>query len=157
MRYSTGGACPGRQQRGLNGLMLSLRRGNATEPSAFLVRTMPMGVQARARYECKWRLPTQCKHGPVRIRKQPPARRIQNRQVYGGAAEGPGLQRSQSFYIRSVASFEGKGHLEPKVRQMLSHCALPRDVASGREWHACSLQTALGAIGQAIDSEKALQ
>ena len=68
-----------------------------------------------------------------------------------------GLQRSQSFYIRSVASFEGKGHLEHNVRQMLENCILPREVAPGREWHACSLQTALGAIGQAIDSDKAQQ
>ncbi len=68
-----------------------------------------------------------------------------------------GLQRSQSFYIHSVASFEGKVHLEQEVRHMLAHCLLPREVAPGREWHACSLQTALGAIGQAIDSEKALQ
>ncbi len=65
-----------------------------------------------------------------------------------------GLQRSQSFYIRSVASFEGKGHLEQKVRQMLAHCVLPREVAPGREWHACSLQSASGTIGQAIDSEE---
>ena len=67
-----------------------------------------------------------------------------------------GLQRSQIFYIHSVASFQGKGHLEQTVRRMLTHCLLPREVAPGREWHACSLQTALGAIGQAIDNEKAL-
>ena len=44
-----------------------------------------------------------------------------------------------------------------KVRQMLAHCLLSPEVAKGGEWHACSLQTALAAIGQAIDSEKAQQ
>ena len=33
----------------------------------------------------------------------------------------------------------------------------PVEVAKGREWHACSLQTALAAIGHAIDSENAQQ
>ena len=72
-------------------------------------------------------------------------------------ARAQALQQSQSFYVRNVASFEGMGHLEGKVRRMLAHCLLPREVAPGREWHACSLQTALGTIGQAIDSEKAQQ
>ena len=40
---------------------------------------------------------------------------------------------------------------------MLAHCLLPREVAAGTEWHACSLQMALAAIGQAIDSENAQQ
>ncbi len=37
---------------------------------------------------------------------------------------------------------------------MLAYCLLPVEVA---EWHACSLQTALAAIGHAIDSENAQQ
>ena len=72
-------------------------------------------------------------------------------------ARAQALQQSQSFYVRNVAFFEGMGHLEGKVRRMLAHCLLPREVAPGREWHARSLQTALGTIGQAIDSEKAQQ
>ena len=137
--------------------MLPLWRGNAAEPGAFLVRTMLGGIQARSRHDCKG--------GP-----SPPANsdlcvfensRIPGEYKIGTSTEvrqrARGLQRSQSFYIHSVASFEGKGHLEQKVRHMLAHCLLPREVAPGREWHACSLQTALGAIGQAIDSEKALQ
>ena len=71
------------------------------------------------------------------------------------AARSHALQKSQNFYIQRVAILEGKGHLEDKVRQMLAHCLLPREVAAGTEWHACSLQTALAAIGQAIDSENA--
>ncbi len=67
------------------------------------------------------------------------------------------LQQSQSFYVQKVAWFENQGHLEGKVREMLASCLLPREVAPGREWHACSLQTALAAIGQAIDDEKAQQ
>ena len=67
------------------------------------------------------------------------------------------LQQSQSIYVRNVASFDGKGHLEGKVRKMLAYCLLPREVAPGREWHACPLQTALGAIGPAVDDEKAQQ
>ena len=54
-----------------------------------------------------------------------------------------------------VAVFEGKGHLEDKVREMLAYCLLPREVAAGTEWHACSLPTALAAIGHAIESEEA--
>ena len=72
-------------------------------------------------------------------------------------ARAQALQQSQSFYVRNVASFEGMGNLEGKLKRMLAHCLLPREVAPGREWHACSLQTALGAIAQAIDSEKAQQ
>ncbi len=71
------------------------------------------------------------------------------------AARSHALQRSQNFYIERVAIFEGKGHLEDTVREMLAYCILSREVARGREWHACSLQTALAAIGQAIDSENA--
>ena len=40
---------------------------------------------------------------------------------------------------------------------MLAYCLLPVEVAKGREWHACSLQMALGAIGHAIDGENAQQ
>ena len=86
--------------------------------------------------------------------------RIQGEYKIGRSTEvwqrARGLRRSQSFYIHSVASFQGKGHLEQTVRRMLSHCLLSREVAPGREWHACSLQTALGATGQAIDNEAAL-
>ena len=39
------------------------------------------------------------------------------------------------------------------MRETLAYCLLPIEVAKGREWHACSLQPALAAIGQAIDSE----
>ena len=53
--------------------------------------------------------------------------------------------------------FENQGHLDGKVRKMLAYCLLPREVAPGREWHACSLLTALAPIGQAIDDEKAQQ
>ena len=71
------------------------------------------------------------------------------------AARSHGLQKSQNFYMQKVAIFEGEGHLEDSVREMLAYCLLPREVAAGTEWHACSLQTALAAIGQAIDSENA--
>ena len=73
------------------------------------------------------------------------------------AARCQALQRSQNFYIQRVATFEGKGHLEDTVREMLAYCLLPREVAAGTEWHTCSLQTALAAIGQAIDRENAQQ
>ncbi len=73
------------------------------------------------------------------------------------ATRSQALQKSQNFHIQSVAIFEGKGHLEDTVRQMLAYCLLPREVAAGTEWHACSLQTALATIGQAIDSENAQQ
>ena len=73
------------------------------------------------------------------------------------AARSHGLQKLQNFYIQKVAIFGCKGHLEDTVREMLAYCLLPREVAKGREWHACSLQTALAAIGQAIDSENAQQ
>ena len=73
------------------------------------------------------------------------------------AARSDALQKSQNFYIQKVAIFEGKGHLEDTVRAMLTYCLLPVEVAKGREWHACSLQTALAAIGHAIDGENAQQ
>ena len=73
------------------------------------------------------------------------------------AARSDALQKSQNFYIQKVAIFEGKGHLEDAVRAMLTYCLLPVEVAKGREWHACSLQTALAAIGHAIDGENAQQ
>ena len=69
------------------------------------------------------------------------------------AARSQALQKSQNFHIQRVATFEGKGHLEDAVRKMLAYCLLPREVAAGTEWHTCSLQTALAAIGQAIDEE----
>ena len=69
------------------------------------------------------------------------------------AARSQALQKSQNFHIQRVATFEGKGHLEDAVRKMLAYCLLPRKVAAGTEWHTCSLQTALAAIGQAIDEE----
>ena len=64
------------------------------------------------------------------------------------------LQTAQNFYIQTVAVFENKGYLEGKVRTMLAYCLLPSEVAAGKEWHACSLQTAMAAIGQAIESDK---
>ena len=73
------------------------------------------------------------------------------------AARSQALQKSQTFYIQRVATLEGKGHLEDTVREMLAYCLLPREVAAGTEWHTCSLQTALAAIGQAIDHENAQQ
>ncbi len=71
------------------------------------------------------------------------------------AARSDALQKSQNFYIQKVAILEGKGHLEDTVRAMLTYCLLPVEVAKGREWHACSLQTALAAIGQAIENDNA--
>ena len=71
------------------------------------------------------------------------------------AARSNGLEASQNFYMLRVAIFEGKGHLEDTVREMLAYCILPVEVAKGREWHACSLQTALAAIGQAIENDNA--
>ena len=56
--------------------------------------------------------------------------------------------------MKTIAVFEGKGHLEDKVRTMLAYCLLPSEVAAGKEWHGCSLQTALAAVGQAIESEQ---
>ena len=41
------------------------------------------------------------------------------------------------------------------MREMLAYCLLPREVAAGTEWHTCSLQTALAAIGQAIENDNA--
>ena len=73
------------------------------------------------------------------------------------AARSHGLQKSQNFYMQKVAIFEGEGHLEDSVREMLAYCLLSREVAAGTEWHACSLQTALAAIGHAIDSQNAQQ
>ena len=73
------------------------------------------------------------------------------------AARSDALQKSQNFYIQKVAIFEGEGHLEDAVRAMLAYCLLPIGMAKGREWHACSMQTALAAIGHAIDSENAQQ
>ena len=70
-------------------------------------------------------------------------------------ARSNGLQRSQNFYILKVAIFEGKGHLEDTVREMLRYCLLSREVAAGEEWHTCSLQVALAAIGQAIENDNA--
>ena len=49
---------------------------------------------------------------------------------------------------------ENRGYLEDQIRTMLAYCLLPSEVAAGKEWHACSLQTALAAIGQAIESEQ---
>ena len=69
------------------------------------------------------------------------------------AARSQALQRSQNFHIQRIATFEGKGHLEDAVRKRLAYCLLPKEVAAGTEWHTCSLQTALAAIGQAIDEE----
>ena len=60
------------------------------------------------------------------------------------AARCQALQRSQNFYTQRVATFEGKGHLEDTVREMLAYCLLPREVAAGTEWHTCSLQTEIG-------------
>ena len=99
MRYSTGGACPGRKQRGLNGRVLSLQRGDATEPSAFLVRTMPRGVQARARYECKGRPPPNANMDLYVFENS----RTPGEYKIGKSTEvrqrARGLQRSQSFSI----------------------------------------------------------
>ena len=64
------------------------------------------------------------------------------------------LQQSQNFYMKTITVFEGKGYLEHKVRTMLAYCLLPPEVAAGKEWHACSLQTALAAVGQAIESDQ---
>ena len=69
------------------------------------------------------------------------------------AARSQALQKSQNFHIQRIATFEGKGHLEDAVRKRLAYCLLPKEVAAGTEWHTCSLQTALAAIGQAIDEE----
>ena len=71
------------------------------------------------------------------------------------AARSNGMEASQNFYMLRVAIFEGKGHLEDTVREMLAYCLLSREVAAGTEWHACSLQTALAAIGQAIENDNA--
>ena len=73
------------------------------------------------------------------------------------AARSHGLQKSQNFYRQKVAIFEGEGHLEDTVREMLAYCLLSREVAAGTEGHACWLQTALAAIGHAIDSQNAQQ
>ena len=70
-------------------------------------------------------------------------------------ARSNGLQKSQNFYILKVAIFPGKGYLEDTVRDMLRYCLLSREVAAGEEWHTCSLQVALAAIGQAIENDNA--
>ena len=69
-------------------------------------------------------------------------------------AKSQQLQSSQNFYLQTVAVFEGKGYLENKISTVLAYCLLPPEVAASKEWHACSLQTALAAIGQAIESEQ---
>ena len=71
------------------------------------------------------------------------------------ATRSHGMDASQNFYMLRVAIFPGKGHLEDTVREMLAYCLLPREVARGREWHTCSLQVALSAIGQAIENDNA--
>ena len=38
---------------------------------------------------------------------------------------------------------------------MLRYCILSREVGRGVEWHTCSLQTVLSAIGQAIENDNA--
>ena len=47
------------------------------------------------------------------------------------AARSNGLEASQNFYMLRVAIFEGKGHLEDTVREMLAYCLLSREVAAG--------------------------
>ena len=70
-------------------------------------------------------------------------------------ARSNGMEASQNFYMLRVAIFEGKGHLEDTVREMLAYCLLSREVGRGTEWHTCSLPTALAAIGNAIENENA--
>ena len=70
-------------------------------------------------------------------------------------ARSNGMDASQNFYMLKVAIFEGKGYLEDTVRDMLRYCILSRKVGRGTEWHTCSLQVVLSAIGQAIENDNA--
>ena len=70
-------------------------------------------------------------------------------------ARSNSMDASQNFYNLQVAIFPGKGYLEDTVRDMLRYCLLSREVGRGTEWHTCSLQVALSAIGQAIDNDNA--
>ena len=70
-------------------------------------------------------------------------------------ARSNSMDASQNFYMLKVAIFEGKGYLEDTVRDMLRYCLLSREVGRGTEWHTCTLQVALSAIGQAIDNDNA--
>ena len=60
------------------------------------------------------------------------------------------LQSSQPFTIRVLAIWPTAGHLEPAVHTLLGKWRL-RDVA-GREWFACSLEEACGAIALALNA-----
>ena len=66
-----------------------------------------------------------------------------------------GMDASQNFYMLRIAKFEGKGHLEGTVREMLRYYLMSREVGKGVEWYMCSLSTALAAIGTAIENENA--
>ena len=70
-------------------------------------------------------------------------------------ARSNSMDVSQNFYMLQVAIFPGKGYLEDTVRDMLRYCILSREVGRGMEWHTCSLQTVLSAIGQAIENDNA--
>ncbi len=70
-------------------------------------------------------------------------------------AEGPGVTKIAKLLYTQRRLLPRQG--APRADSEAHAGALsPPYVAPGREWHACSLQTALGAIGQAIDNEKAL-
>ena len=62
------------------------------------------------------------------------------------------LQASQNFRINLLAAFPDAGHIETRVHAMLAYCRV-LDVP-GREWFACSAQTAFAAIGNALAEQK---
>ena len=59
------------------------------------------------------------------------------------------LQASQNLKMLVLAVFPGAGHIETSVHNILNYCRVTEE-AAGREWFACSPQTAFAAIGKAL-------
>ena len=59
------------------------------------------------------------------------------------------LQASQNFKMLVLAVFPQAGYIETSVHNILNYCRITEEVA-GKEWFACSAQTAFAAIGQLL-------
>ena len=64
------------------------------------------------------------------------------------------LQASHNFTMVLLAVFPCAGHIETSVHAILNYCRITED-AAGREWFACTPQTAFAAIGQALGAATA--
>ena len=62
-----------------------------------------------------------------------------------------GLQNSQNFTIKVVATFPGNGYAEGLVHDRLAHSRVHE--GAGREWFRASLSDVLHAIGRVLESE----